>query len=229
MVEIIEVMSTRHPIPSQAESQSVQQMISVVISPPPPPPPSSQPEIRESMKRKRSSVWDHFERSVEAGIKYGKCNYCDGGKYRAGGKKYVTTNLNWHLTRFEKYLESQEDAQLDSLGQPSNLRDQTVGVTFCQDSCRRALINFIITDEQSFRMVEGEGFIAFCRYLEPRFKLPSRMTVYRDICGLFLSEKAKLVKYFKSNKVRVCLTTDTWTSIQNYNYMVVTAHFIDDH
>ena len=27
---------------------------------------------------------------------------------------------------------------------------------------------------------------------------------------------------------RVCLTTDTWTSIQNINYMVVTAYFIDD-
>ncbi|KAI3860140.1 hypothetical protein MKX03_037099 [Papaver bracteatum] len=98
-------MSTRPLIPSQAESQSVRQRVSVVISPPPPPPPSSQPEIRESMKRKRSSVWDHFERSVEAGIKYGKCNYCDGGKYRDGGKKYGTTNLNWHLTRCEKYLE----------------------------------------------------------------------------------------------------------------------------
>ena len=26
---------------------------------------------------------------------------------------------------------------------------------------------------------------------------------------------------------RVCITTDTWTSCQNINYMVVTAHFID--
>ena len=25
----------------------------------------------------------------------------------------------------------------------------------------------------------------------------------------------------------VCVTTDTWTSIQNLNYMAVTAHFID--
>jgi hypothetical protein len=26
---------------------------------------------------------------------------------------------------------------------------------------------------------------------------------------------------------RICLTTDTWTSIQTMNYMVVTEHFID--
>ncbi|KAK3175492.1 hypothetical protein Dsin_032587 [Dipteronia sinensis] len=37
----------------------------------------------------------------------------------------------------------------------------------------------------------------------------------------------RLKKYFSRSKVRVCLTTDTWTSIQNINYMVVTAHFID--
>ncbi|XP_026458911.1 zinc finger BED domain-containing protein RICESLEEPER 3-like [Papaver somniferum] len=206
MVEIRELMSTGPPIPSQDSYQSVQQRVSVVISPPPPPPPppSSQPEVRESIKRNRTSlVWEHFQKSVdEAGIKWGKCNYCEGGKYRAGGKKYGTSNLNWHLTKCRKYMDSLEAAQLDSLGQPSNLGDQqqTVGVTFCQDGCRRALIKFIITDEQSFRMVEGEGFTAFCRYLESRFKLPSRMTVYRDIRGQFLSEKANLVNYFKSNK-----------------------------
>ena len=30
-----------------------------------------------------------------------------------------------------------------------------------------------------------------------------------------------------TNNQRVCLTTDTWISIQNMNYMCVTAHFID--
>ena len=36
------------------------------------------------------------------------------------------------------------------------------------------------------------------------------------------------VFFFANNKARVCLTTDTWTSIQRTNYMCVTAHFIDD-
>lgn len=30
-----------------------------------------------------------------------------------------------------------------------------------------------------------------------------------------------------NNKQRVSLTTDTWTSVQNISYMVITAHFID--
>ncbi|KAI3843103.1 hypothetical protein MKW92_031154, partial [Papaver armeniacum] len=187
MVEITEEISTRPHIPSQAASQSGKRRVSTVASPPPPPPPSSQPEVREIRKRKSTSwVWEHFTKSVDDdGIRWGKCNHCEGGKYKAGGKEYGTSNLNYHLSKCKKYLATLESAQLGqhSLGQPSNLGDQQqmVGVTFCQEACRRALIKFIITDEQSFRMVEGEGFIAFCRYLEPRFKLPSRMTVYRDM------------------------------------------------
>ena len=38
----------------------------------------------------------------------------------------------------------------------------------------------------------------------------------------------KLKKYFKKMSSRICLTTDTWTCIQNLSYMCLTAHFIDD-
>ncbi|KAI3897784.1 hypothetical protein MKX03_013690, partial [Papaver bracteatum] len=76
------------------------------------------------------------------------------GKYKAGGKEYGTSHLNWHLTKCQKYLDTLEYAQLGqhSLGQPSTLGDQQRmdGTIFCQEACRRALINFIITDEQSF-------------------------------------------------------------------------------
>lgn len=39
-------------------------------------------------------------------------------------------------------------------------------------------------------------------------------------------EKAKIMSVI--GKQRVSLTTDTWTSVQNINYMVVTAHFMDN-
>ena len=44
-----------------------------------------------------------------------------------------------------------------------------------------------------------------------------------DIHGV---EREKLREALKRHKV--CLTTDTWTSIQNLNYMSLTCHFIDD-
>lgn len=45
---------------------------------------------------------------------------------------------------------------------------------------------------------------------------------------LYQSEKGKMMSIFEKHANRVSVTTDTWTSIQNINYMVVTAHFMDD-
>ncbi|CAL8173969.1 unnamed protein product [Prunus armeniaca] len=42
---------------------------------------------------------------------------------------------------------------------------------------------------------------------------------------MYDEHKLKLKKDLRETKV--CLTTDTWTSVQNYNYMMSTAHFID--
>ncbi|KAI3843102.1 hypothetical protein MKW92_031153 [Papaver armeniacum] len=137
MVEITEEISTRPLIPSQAASQSGKQRVGTVASPPPPPPPSSQPEVRESRKRKSTSwVCEHFTKSVDDdGIRWGKCNHCEGGKYKDGGKEYGTSNLNYHLSKCKKYLATLESAQLGkySLDQPSNPGDQQqmVGVMFC--------------------------------------------------------------------------------------------------
>ncbi|CAA7023974.1 unnamed protein product [Microthlaspi erraticum] len=33
---------------------------------------------------------------------------------------------------------------------------------------------------------------------------------------------------FEKHRGSVCLTTDTWTSIQNINYMCLTAHYVDE-
>ena len=48
----------------------------------------------------------------------------------------------------------------------------------------------------------------------------------RDVIVIYNSEREKLRKSLKG--CRVCLTMDTWTSIQNLNYMCLTFHFIDD-
>ena len=61
--------------------------------------------------------------------------------------------------------------------------------------------------------------------LEPRLSIPSRLTISRDIIQLYLDEKEKLKKVLKNE--RISFTTDTWTSIQNINYMCITAHWID--
>jgi hypothetical protein len=91
-----------------------------------------------------------------------------------------------------------------------------------------ALAKMVIIDELPFKYVENEGFKMFMSEAQPRFKVPSRVFVARDCLSLYFDEKEKLICILSANKQMVSLTTDTWTSIQNMNYMVVTAHYIDD-
>ena len=86
----------------------------------------------------------------------------------------------------------------------------------------------IASDELPIRFVEGDGFTNLMSVACPRFKIPSRWIVSRDIFNIFVEERLNLKKNFKSNCQRVCLTTDTWTSIQRINYMCIIAHFIDN-
>lgn len=49
----------------------------------------------------------------------------------------------------------------------------------------------------------------------------------RDIDQLFLDERMKLREFFKTSGTSVCITIDTWTSLQKLNYMCITAHYVD--
>ncbi|KAF7149324.1 hypothetical protein RHSIM_Rhsim03G0053600 [Rhododendron simsii] len=60
----------------------------------------------------------------------------------------------------------------------------------------------VIIDELPFRFVERIGFRKFCKVMQPKFSSVSRQMIAREV--------------------------GTWTSIQNFNYMYLTAHFIDD-
>lgn len=75
--------------------------------------------------------------------------------------------------------------------------------------------------------MEGEGFQDFMKTVEHMFSIPSCFTVMRDYVRLFMSEKEKLRRMFLTSGVRVCLTTDCWTSTQNLNYMCITTHLVD--
>ncbi|CAN1331812.1 Putative AC transposase [Linum perenne] len=86
----------------------------------------------------------------------------------------------------------------------------------------------IMLDELPFRFVEHVGFKRLMEIACPMFDMPSRKTVRADCLKMFLQKKTNLQEYFLTKCAgRVCITTDCWTSIQNINYMCITAHFID--
>ena len=100
-----------------------------------------------------------------------------------------------------------------------------VVVNYNEERIRLALARMIIIDELPFKFVERQDFQEFMKIVEHRFPIPHRTTIARAFMEIYYSEVDIMRRVFVGQ--RACVTTDTWTSIQNLNYMVVTAHFID--
>ncbi|XP_022870954.1 zinc finger BED domain-containing protein RICESLEEPER 2-like [Olea europaea var. sylvestris] len=77
-------------------------------------------------------------------------------------------------------------------------------MVFNKENCRKALVKMIIIDELAFSFAKGS--LSKNDYHETKESLRIK---------------------FINDRQRISLTTDCWTSIQNINYMVVTARFID--
>ncbi|KAH0652250.1 hypothetical protein KY289_029928 [Solanum tuberosum] len=182
-------------------------------------------------RKKRSRAWDHFSSKTNSDeSEKGICNYCK-KEYFADTKEHGTTSMLTHIAKCPKMPYNIDIKQSKLAFQPiigGNKGDVVVVPwKFDQEECRKALCRMVIIDELPFRFVEKEGVKQFMKVTQPCFHIPSRTTVTRDCFDLFYEEKHKLMVVFKETQQMVSLTTDTWTSIQRINYMVITAHWID--
>ncbi|KAG2685331.1 hypothetical protein I3760_10G120700 [Carya illinoinensis] len=196
---------------------------------------TSLPPRKRRANKDPSIVWDHFTKINGCPLNDPKveCNYCH-KIYCCHPKRHGTSSMLQHLgickqhphrIRLTDQQNMNRDGPLEGVGD-SDVSNSANAHKFDSETVRIAIAEMIICDELPFRIVEAQGFRKVCRSLEPRFQVPSRTTAARDCIKLFKMEKEKLRKIFKM-VWRVSLTTDTWTSIQNLNYMCLTAHFID--
>ena len=81
-------------------------------------------------------------------------------------------------------------------------------IGFNKEACRDTLAKMIILDELPFRFLEWEGFRQFCTKAQPRFDLPSKSTIARDVLQLYLAERKILKGELTKSSQKVCLTTD---------------------
>lgn len=181
--------------------------------------------------KRKSEYWGHFWDVLDpttGKLVSAKCKYCH--KLITANTNNGTSSLKKHLNSCMKYPANTDKKQkLISVFRPSQTDSATISSwEFDQDSCRYALARMVIVDEQPFSIVERDGFRYFCNAVVPQFHIPSRFTVARDVKKLYICEREKLQIMLKGLKSRVSLTTDCWTSIQNFNYLCLTAHFIDD-
>ncbi|KAG2718431.1 hypothetical protein I3760_03G220000 [Carya illinoinensis] len=159
-------------------------------------------------KKPVSIVWQHFTK-LEGGDPNNpqtKCNHC-GKMYGCHYRKHGTSQLKVHLEEqckkspILKSLVENGQSRLDfkmadgssGAGGPT-LKGYT---KYNHDECRRKLARIIVMDELPFQFVEGKGFQEFVQELEPRFVLPSRHTVAKDI------KKITAVKWVRSSPSRL--------------------------
>ena len=100
-----------------------------------------------------------------------------------------------------------------------------VVANYSEERIRLALARMIIIDELPFKFVERQGLQEFMEIVEPRFPIPHRTTIAKAFMKLYSSEVDILRRTIVGQWV--CVTMDTWISIQNLNYMVFIAHFTD--
>ncbi|PWA36954.1 zinc finger BED domain-containing protein RICESLEEPER 2 [Artemisia annua] len=94
---------------------------------------------------------------------------------------------------------------------------------------KKSLIELILLAGLPLKFVEHPAFIEYCKNMQPRFNMPSRFTIARDISKFYLDERKSLFNFLSNKATTLHLTTNTWTSsCKRMNFMVLTAHFIDD-
>ncbi|XP_012574105.2 zinc finger BED domain-containing protein RICESLEEPER 2-like [Cicer arietinum] len=177
--------------------------------------------LPSSKRKNRSQEWNHFTEVPNSG-QIAKCHYCGHLiKFKDG-----TSAMIMHLKRCKEHPDNQEHKRQKTQNEELSVVSSPHS-TFDQAACRLELVKMFVGAELPFRFVENVFFRNFVNVLQPQFDIPSRTTLRRAIWSLFDAERERLKIFISKHCGRVCLTTGTWTSIQNLSYMSLTAHFVD--
>jgi hypothetical protein len=161
------------------------------------------------------------------------CNYCNrliGCHYKRNGTSTMITHLARNCPdsplKKSKLPKNQTLLQM-SFKKPveGGNGNQMRFMKYDSNNIINLIVRYFIKSELPFRHVESDGFRELINGIEPRFKVPCRITLQKDCLKLYEEEKLRLMAFLSGK--RVCITIDTWTSLQNINYMCVTVSFID--
>uniref|UniRef100_E3WH24 Transposase n=1 Tax=[Saintpaulia] hybrid cultivar TaxID=911500 RepID=E3WH24_9LAMI len=189
--------------------------------------------LEVGVKRKKvAEVWSHAKKIVKRNDKnevtaiVAVCNYCQ-TEVPAHSKTHGNNGIDGHVKKCKKNPHNKvSSSSSQSILAQSSMNNALTPHIFSQKKLEDKVVAFVVKDEMPFRVVEGAGFLEMMKEAQPRFKIPNRKKIASLICDLYAMEVAKIKSVIGDQ--RISITTDTWTSIQNINYMVITAHFLDN-
>jgi len=140
--------------------------------------------------RAPSVVWQHFEKIFDDdGVHVQtKCNYCN-QKYSV---KCSTTTLNDHWKSRHSKIQPKG---MGSIEMAFNNSQKLKGENYL-DSLSK-LVDWVIMECQSFRVVDSSSFREFIKSLNPGFQVPSRQTLRNKIDDKYTTYKNQIIKMFQ--------------------------------
>jgi len=177
-------------------------------------------------QKNRSEAWNYFIQLEPKLDKRAQCKYCD---ILIRYEKGTTTMCN-HVLRCPNNPNKEVNKRqkvCSSSTIDGNINSLSYG-RFDQELFQEELVKMFVEVELPFRFVEHVASIRYPNALQPRFKIPSRYTISRNIVTLWNAKEIYLKDFLSQHCQRICVTTDAWTSPQNQSYMCLTTHFINN-
>jgi hypothetical protein len=122
---------------------------------------------------------------------------------------HLTSSCKNSPLKKSKVAKGQILLQMSLIKSAEGATSNQIGFTkYDPERLRILLTEYFIESERPFRHVESPSFKKLINGIEPRFKLPCRITLQKDCLKMYEREKFVLKGFLRGR--RVCLTTDTW-------------------
>ena len=177
---------------------------------------SGQKEIEidtQSIEEAAKTTYEYY--SIEEETSKRICNQCNSNRPKKYSSKTSKNILDYHLEHDHEIITPKKKRTMSGLSKENS------------DKIDRAFLIFIIACCLPFMLVESNAFKEFVLYLNPKYKVTCQKKL-RSLLTDVYRENVELLKLKLLSIKVLSITTDGWTSCQNYSCIPATAHFISD-
>ncbi len=114
------------------------------------------------------------------------------------------------------------------LKQRDNIEKKSPILPHLKKELDAAAIKCIVKDGLSFGTFRRDGMQEFLSTIKPGYRGPSRQTVRKHLDKLYQERRSFLKEKFKTIPF-ISLTTDIWMNLRRHHFLVITAHYHDEH
>lgn len=188
----------------------------------------------------KGAIWEHITRSDDNGGVTLSCNYCKKKwlyteeEFKKKGSS--TGNQMKHLKNMHK-TKLQGNAILGPMDsfvtKASQIQSKFATDPKVSDELlREAIENFVLSEIEPFTIVESEPFLTLlklclkCR--RDNVFLPKADALRNGIMKRTENMREELKKLMANDNTAVHLCLDMWTSSNQFSFLAITAHYIDD-